>query len=255
MSRPAAFTPAGSKAGWIDERHGAAREGRGELAREVMHPKIGPVRTKLFGYDGELDRLQERTAAKRRDDRGEIDHELVHRRDKDRTLAAAPEADILLGRFAQGYEFNGFAHLLDRKRLFVLQLFGEPDRFPREVVQVEADHRVAAKHQVREIIHRSFAAFRPRRMMHRDADVRTEKCRRPNGKQDCVETDPVLEFERLGHKRILGAELRQRERADLEVDGTVPAPDAAGCAVRGGVLTDFWARPHLREINARNLPS
>jgi hypothetical protein len=36
------------------------REGRGELAREVMNAKIGAVRAQFFGCDGELDGLQQR---------------------------------------------------------------------------------------------------------------------------------------------------------------------------------------------------
>ena len=36
------------------------RKRRAELAREVMHSEIGPVRAEFFGGDGKLDRLQQR---------------------------------------------------------------------------------------------------------------------------------------------------------------------------------------------------
>jgi len=39
------------------------RKRRSELAREVVHPEIGPVRAELLGRDGEVDGLQERVGA------------------------------------------------------------------------------------------------------------------------------------------------------------------------------------------------
>ena len=42
------------------------RERRAELAGEVMHPEIGPVRAQLLGRDGELDRLQQRVGRRPR---------------------------------------------------------------------------------------------------------------------------------------------------------------------------------------------
>ena len=42
------------------------RERRAELAGEVMHAEIGPVRAELLGRDGELDRLQQRVGRRAR---------------------------------------------------------------------------------------------------------------------------------------------------------------------------------------------
>ena len=42
------------------------RKRRAELAGEVMHPEIGPVRAELLGRDGELDRLQQRVGRRPR---------------------------------------------------------------------------------------------------------------------------------------------------------------------------------------------
>ena len=42
------------------------RERRAELAGEVMHPEIGPVRAQFLGRDGELDGLQQRVGGRAR---------------------------------------------------------------------------------------------------------------------------------------------------------------------------------------------
>jgi hypothetical protein len=39
------------------------RKRRSELAREVVHPEIGPIRAELLGRDGEVDGLQQRVGA------------------------------------------------------------------------------------------------------------------------------------------------------------------------------------------------
>jgi hypothetical protein len=41
---------------------GQQREGRGELAREMVHAEIGAVGAELFRGDGEVDRLQQHVA-------------------------------------------------------------------------------------------------------------------------------------------------------------------------------------------------
>jgi hypothetical protein len=43
---------------------GEQREGRGELAREMMHAEIRAVRAKLFGGDGKIDGLQQRVGGR-----------------------------------------------------------------------------------------------------------------------------------------------------------------------------------------------
>ena len=46
--------------------YGDTQIGRGELAREVMHSKIGSVRAQPFDRDSELDRLQKRVGRRLR---------------------------------------------------------------------------------------------------------------------------------------------------------------------------------------------
>ena len=45
---------------------GQQREGRGELAGEMMHAEIGAVRAQLLGGDGQVDGLQERVGRRAR---------------------------------------------------------------------------------------------------------------------------------------------------------------------------------------------
>ena len=62
------------------------RERRAELAGEVMHPEIGPVRAELLGRDGELDRLQQRVGRRAR-----------LRLRRRRPMAEGEEADVFHG--------------------------------------------------------------------------------------------------------------------------------------------------------------
>ena len=62
------------------------RKRRAELAREMMHPEIGPVRAELLGRDREVDRLQERV--------GRRPHLRLRRRGP---MAEGEEADLFHG--------------------------------------------------------------------------------------------------------------------------------------------------------------
>jgi hypothetical protein len=122
-------------------------------------------------------------------------------------LPPAPQTDVSLSSVAQGYEFDGFAHLPIRIYLFMFEQFRVSECFSRDVIQIEIEHRIAAELQVREFRHRDVASFQERTIKGHPEIGAEERCR-PDGEQHGIEFDPVFALERLGHESILCPELR-----------------------------------------------